>query len=180
MTPRQIKLKVFRELCYHENDFMSCWIPLPTTVIAQCLNISVYQCRKAMRQLVAEGLAVRSSCPSESEDCSLPYHGFLITEKGRDTDIFRYCALKSARIFAACFDARLETLLPMKFNYAWIGKETPEEMKIYQKCKHCQDGMNVDGETLCYCELRQTWVNVTHEECFGNCKDQEEVVFDDI
>lgn len=125
MTPHQIKLKVFRELCRHDNDLMSCWVPLPTTAIAAYLHISLYQCRKQMRQLVAEGLAVRSSCaPLYSEDCSLPYHGFLITEKGRDTDIYRYCALKNARICAECFGYPMEQFLPEKFNYKWIGKET--------------------------------------------------------
>ena len=124
-TTKQDKLKVFRELCRHDNDLMSCWVPLPTTVIAECLHISLYQCRKLMRQLVEEGLAVRSSCPSDNEDSSLPYHGFLITEKGRDTDIYRYCSLKSARICAECFGGPMEQFLPTTFNYAWIGKEAP-------------------------------------------------------
>ena len=130
MTTKQVKLKVFRELCRHDNDLMSCWVPLPTTVIADCLHISLYQCRKYMRQLVTEGLAVRSSCPSDSEDSSLPYHGFLITEKGRDTDIYRYCSLKSARICAECFGGPMEQFLPTTFNYAWIGKEAPAREQL--------------------------------------------------
>lgn len=127
-TPHQIKLKVFKQLCWHDCDFMSCWVPLPATVIAHTLNISAYQCRKQMRQLVAEGLAVRTSCTLDGDDYILPYNGFLITEKGRDTDIYRYCALKNARICAECFDAKLESFLPEKFNYKWIGKEAPENV----------------------------------------------------
>lgn len=133
MTPHQIKLKVFRELCRHDNDLMSCWVPLPTTVIAHILGISVYQCRKQMKNLVADGLAVRSSCaPLYTEESCLPYHGFLITDKGRDTDIYRYCALKSARICAECFDGKLESFLPKTFNYAWIGKEAPVREQLYE------------------------------------------------
>lgn len=125
-SSRADKLKVFRELCRHDNDLMSCWVPLPTTVIAECLHISLYQCRKYMRQLVEAGLAVRSSCyPHDSDEGGLPYHGFLITDKGRDTDIYRYCALKSARICAECFGGPMEQFLPTTFNYAWIGKEAP-------------------------------------------------------
>ena len=132
-TPSQVKLLVFREICRHDNDLMSSWVPLPATVIAKCLNISLYQCRKQMQRLVRDGLAVRSSCaPLYVEDCTLPYHGFLITEKGRDTDIYRYCALKSARICAECFGGSMEQFLPETFNYAWIGKEAPKRDQLFE------------------------------------------------
>lgn len=131
MTPHQIKILVFRALCWHDNDLMSCYMPLPTTVIAKTLNISLYQCRKAMQRLVMEGLSVRSSCaPLHIEDSSLPYHGFQITQKGRDTDIYRYCSLKSARICAECFGGPMEQFLPETFKYSWIGKEAPKREQL--------------------------------------------------
>lgn len=119
---QQIRLKVFRELCRHDCDFMSCWVPLPTTVIAQCQGISLYKCRKAMKQLVEDGLAVRTSCVLDREDSLLPYNGFHITEKGKKTQIYMYCALRSARIAAACFDASVESFLPETFDRRWLGK----------------------------------------------------------
>lgn len=121
MTQQQIKLKVFRELCRHDCDFMSSWVPLPTTVIARILNVSVYQCRKQMKRLVEEGLAVSKSAILDREESLLPYNGFGITNKGRSTDIYRYTALKSARICAKCFGGTVESWLITDFDVRWLG-----------------------------------------------------------
>ena len=122
MTQQQIKLKVFRELCRHDCDFMSSWIPLPTTVIARILNVSVYQCRKQMKRLVEEGLAVSKSSILDREESLLPCNGFGITDKGRSTDIYRYTALKNARICAKCFGGTVESWLISDFDVRWLGK----------------------------------------------------------
>ena len=123
MTQKQIRLKVFRLLCWHDCDFMSSWIPLPTTVIAKMLGISLYQCRKQMRILVQEGLAERCSCVLDREDSCLPYNGFMITEKGRKTDISKYCELQNARICAKCFGTKVESWLPRDFDKRWLSRE---------------------------------------------------------
>ena len=127
MSKQRIKLKVFQQLCQHDCDFMSCWVPLPTMVIASILKISVYQCRKQMKRLVEDGLAERCSCILNSEESLLPYNGFMITAKGRKTDIYRYCALKSARICAECFDAKIESFLPEGFDMRWLGERREGE-----------------------------------------------------
>lgn len=119
---RLIKLKVFRSLCRHDCDFMSSWIPLPTTVIARTLNVSLYQCRKQMKELVGEGLAISCSAIIDKEESLLPYHGFKMTEKGRSTDIYRYIALKEARICAECFGGTVESWLITDFDMRWLGK----------------------------------------------------------
>lgn len=118
----RIRLLVLRELCRHDCDFMSCWVPLPTTVIAHYLNLSLYKVRKAMKQLVAEGLAVRTACVLDLEDSLLPYNGFHITSKGKSTGIYMYVSLRCARIAAACFDANVESFLPSGFNPRWLHK----------------------------------------------------------
>ena len=122
MTQQQIKLKVFRELCRHDCDFMSCWIPLPTTVIARILNISVYQCRKQMKKLVEEGLARSCAAILDAEESTLPYHGFTLTDKGRSTGIYKYTELKSSRICAECFGGTVESWLITDFDVRWLGK----------------------------------------------------------
>ena len=122
LTQRQIKLKVFDSLCSHDCDFMSSWIPLPTTVIARILNVSVYQCRKQMKKLVEEGLAASCAAVIDREESCLPYHGFTITDKGRRTDIYRYNALKNARICAKCFGGTVESWLISDFDVRWLGK----------------------------------------------------------
>lgn len=121
-SEKQIKQKVFRELCRHDCDFMSCWVPLPTTVIAHCLELSLYKVRKAMKQLVVEGLAVKAACVLDREDSLLPYNGFHITAMGKSTGIYMYVALRNARIAAACFDASVESFLPAGFNLRWLHK----------------------------------------------------------
>ena len=127
---KQNQLKVFRSLCSHSCDFMSCWIPLPTTVIAKSLGISLYQCRKAMRQLVAEGLAVSDSCVIDCEN-PLPYNGYTITEKGRQTGIYMYISLRSARICAECFDASINCFLPEDFDYRWLSRTERQAVQEY-------------------------------------------------
>lgn len=127
---RLVKLKVFRSLCQHDCDFMSSWIPLPTTVIARMLNVSLYQCRKQMKELVEEGLAISCSAILDREESLLPYHGFKITDKGRRTDIYRYTALKSARICAECFGGTVESWLITDFDVRWLGKGERKDNEI--------------------------------------------------
>ena len=122
MTQKQIRLKVFRSLCWHDCDFMCSWIPLPTTVIAQMLKISLYQCRKQMKILAQDGLVESCSCILDREESLLPYNGFRITEKGRKTDIYKYCQLQEARICAKCFGGCVEIWLPTDFDVRWLGK----------------------------------------------------------
>ena len=100
---RKIKIKVFAALCSHAVNIMDGWVPFPCTVIAWRLNTSVYQVRKAMKALVSEGLAQRSSCVLDPEECGLPYNGFTITDAAKKTAIYRYEARKEARICAECF-----------------------------------------------------------------------------
>lgn len=100
---RKMKIKVFAALCGHALNIMDGWVPFPCTVIAWKLNTSVYQVRKAMKSLVSEGLAQRSSCVLDREECALPYHGFTITDAAMKTAIYRYKARKEARLCAECF-----------------------------------------------------------------------------
>ena len=122
-SSRKLRLKVFRTLCWHDNDIMSGWVPLPTTIIAQQLGVSVYQVRKHMKALVEDGLATKTSCVLNSEDSCLPYHGFTITDKGRKRGIYHYTSLRSARIAAAGFGGSVESFLPTGFDVRWLHKD---------------------------------------------------------
>ena len=130
MSPKQIRLKIFRSLCWHDCDFMCSHIPLPTTVISRMLGISLYQCRKQMRILVEYGLAESCSCVVDREECPLPYHGFRITEKGRKSDIAKYCSLQHARICARCFGGSAENWLSSDFDDRWLGREDKIRIRI--------------------------------------------------
>lgn len=115
---RKIKIKVFAALCDHAMNIMDGWVPYPCTVIARRLNVSVYQARKAMKALVNEGLAQRTSCVLDREECALPYHGFTITAKAKKTAIFRYLAKREAKVCAECFGFPEE-----QFYWAICGEE---------------------------------------------------------
>lgn len=91
--PKKVKIKVFSVLCGSCTDFMYGWVPCPCTYISWKLKISLYKCRKAMKKLVEEGIAIRESVPSCSvygNDTYFPVNGFLVTEKGRQTGIYKY------------------------------------------------------------------------------------------
>ena len=118
---RKIKIKVFAALCSRSLNMMDGWVPYPCTVIARRLNISVYQARKAMKALVGEGLAQRTSCVLEPEECALPYNGFKITDAAKKTAIYRYQARKEARICAECFGFPEE-----EFYWSLCGEKPPK------------------------------------------------------
>lgn len=111
MADNKIKIKVFNKLCRHCCCLMYGWVPLPCTAISRQLGISLYKCRQAMKTLVAEGLAVRTSCILDPEESMLPYHGFAVTEKGKKTGIYKYNAQKEARICASVFGESEEGFL---------------------------------------------------------------------
>lgn len=117
---RKIRIKIFGSLCWHDCDFMSCWIPLPTTVISQMLGISLYQCRKQMKKLVQEGLAESCSAILDKEESLLPYRGFRLTPKGKKHDIHKYCELKHARICSECFGGTIDSWIIDKNIRKWI------------------------------------------------------------
>lgn len=132
LTSRQIRLKVFALLCKSDLEIMCGWIPCSCPYIARTLNISLYQCRKHMKALVEEGLAVRGSVIIDREESLLPYNGFHVSEKGKDTDIYMYCALKEARILAECFNGRVEYFLPKNFDMRWYPEGLSYEAHLYQ------------------------------------------------
>lgn len=123
MQDKQIRLKVFQQLCHCDLEIMYGWVPTPTTVIARILGISLYRCRKAMNQLVQEGLAVSAATVVDYEESPLPYRGYHVTEKGKKTGIYLYCALKEARKYAKCFDANVASFLPKDFDERWLNAE---------------------------------------------------------
>lgn len=107
-NPKKIKIKVFDSLCRHCCSLLDGWTPYPCTVIAKHLGISVYKCRKAMRELVDEGLAERISCVFDPEESMLPYNGFTLTKKGMKTGIYRYNAKKEAEICVRFFGGTID------------------------------------------------------------------------
>lgn len=88
-NPQKVKIKVFAALCGSRCDFMYGWVPCPCTYISRRLKISLYKCRKAMKKLVEEGLAIRESVPS-CNDTYFPVNGFAVTEKGLQSGIYKY------------------------------------------------------------------------------------------
>jgi predicted ArsR family transcriptional regulator len=56
---------------------------------ASLLNTSRYQVKKYIDELVKDGLAQLKCIPLDCEDFMLPYWGYRVTAKGRDTDYYK-------------------------------------------------------------------------------------------
>ena len=77
-------------LCRIRLDIMSGWCPVPARVIAKSTGVSVSTARRRLRKLKEDGLA-KTICENMAADdeMPLPYHGWTITEKARETEEYK-------------------------------------------------------------------------------------------
>lgn len=71
----------------------TCGYPCPAHFIAEIRNTSMYQVRKNLKQLKEEGY-VKIISISVGDDFNLPYRGFHITDKTRETEIYKQASKK--------------------------------------------------------------------------------------
>lgn len=99
--PRKVRIRVFATLCLMCADIIYGWYPHSCKGISQCLGISLYKCRKAIKSLVNDGLTVKTSERSANlfdDDIYIPINGFTITPKGKETAIYKYMLKREQRI----------------------------------------------------------------------------------
>lgn len=81
---------VLYALCRHAVGIMDGWHPCPAWVIAKQEGISLSTARRRLRKLKEEGLAITfSEKADEDSEYSLPYHGWGITDKARETEEYK-------------------------------------------------------------------------------------------
>lgn len=102
--------KVFEILCAHTCNIMGGWYPYPARCIAECLNISLYKTRKELKRLKELGLVNSDHYCEVGEDGNYLINGWVITEQGRKTDIFKKCDEEEAERVRECFYKDVEGL----------------------------------------------------------------------
>ena len=107
----ELESKVLADLCGHCVGIMDGWVPYPARLIAKHLNITLYATRKALKRLKELGLVESISMVLDSEECSLPYHGFTVTKKAKKTLEYKNEAWKEAAICAECFGGEIKDWL---------------------------------------------------------------------
>ena len=80
---------ILYQLCRRNVSIMDGWLPVPARSIAKCLNLTVNQARYQLRKLKKLGYVETSSGYVISEDCRLPYYGWTITDKAKETEEYK-------------------------------------------------------------------------------------------
>lgn len=77
-------------LCVHAVNLMGGWHPIPARFIAESTGVSLSTARRRLRELKATGMA-KTFCelPDYEEGFTLPYWGWGITDKARETEEYR-------------------------------------------------------------------------------------------
>ncbi len=99
------KSKIFSILCNHSCNIMDGWIPLPSTVIhTQIPSITLYAVRKHLKALKQEGFIDSDLYVEQGEEHPILVRGYIVTEKGKDTEEYRTAWEVERRICKECFD----------------------------------------------------------------------------
>ena len=95
--------EILYQLCRRNVSIMDGWLPVPARSIAKCLNLTVNQARYQLRKLKKLGYVETISEHVISEDCPLPYHGWAITDKARETEEYRKAWEEERELCKKCF-----------------------------------------------------------------------------
>lgn len=107
----ELESRVLADLCRHCVGIMDGYVPYPSRLIAESLNITLYSARKALKRLKELGLVESTSMVLGAEECSLPYRGFTVTKEAKKTLEYKNAARKEAEICAKCFGGEVEEWL---------------------------------------------------------------------
>ena len=101
------KARVFDIICQHCVSIMGGWIPYPSTCIAKTTGWRLYYVRKLLKELKHEGLIDSDLYVDQGEERPILIRGYVITEKGKDTDEYRMAWETERRICKECFNIDL-------------------------------------------------------------------------
>ena len=89
--------------CVYIGDMCN-WIPIPSTIIADELKISVYQVRKELKKLKEMGLVVSIMYCDINQFGNFILRGYTITEKAKDTKEYKTAYEESEKVMKECFE----------------------------------------------------------------------------
>ena len=95
--------KVFEILCAHTCNIMGGWYPYPARCIAGCLNMSLYQVRKELKRLKELGVVNSDHYCEVGEDRNYLINGWVVTQIGNKTDMFKKMDEEAAEAIRECF-----------------------------------------------------------------------------
>ena len=95
---------VLYAICRVYMDIMTNRIPIPSTIIADEIKISVYQARKELKKLKEAGLVVSTIYCDKTKFGNFIIRGYTITEKARDTKEYKTAYEESEKVMKECFE----------------------------------------------------------------------------
>ena len=104
IMPMNDKDRVFYKLCQHCTSIMDGWIPYPSTIIADTTGWKLSYVRKLLRELKQEGLIESELYVDNGEERPILVRGYVVTEKGRKTELYKVAHEIERKICKECFD----------------------------------------------------------------------------
>lgn len=100
--------KVFEALCRHSCCIMGGWYPYPSTCIKEVTGLSLYKVRKELHTLRDLGLVEVDRYCEVGEDRNYLISGWRVTDKGRQTEIYKRLDKEEADRVRECFHFDIE------------------------------------------------------------------------
>lgn len=97
--------EVLYEMCCYYISANDCsTVPVSSRSVSFCLNLTVSQTRYRLRKLKKLGYVEMASGFVISEDCRLPYYGWTITDKAKETEEYKKAWEEERALCKKCFD----------------------------------------------------------------------------
>lgn len=97
--------EVLYELCWYYINTNDCsTAPVPSSSVSFRLNLTVSQTRYRLRKLKKLGYVEMAYGFVISEDCHLPYYGWTITDKAKETEEYKKAWEEERALCKKCFD----------------------------------------------------------------------------
>lgn len=97
------KNSILYVICRHSVSIMDGWIPFPSTCIAHVTQIDLKTVRKELKRLKKEGLVDSDLYVELDEERPILVRGYIVTEKGKQTEEYREAYEEEREICKQCF-----------------------------------------------------------------------------
>ena len=95
---------ILYQLCRHNVSIMDGWHPVHARLIAEHLNLTTNQARYRLRKLKQAGFANTCSELLGDEERMIPYYGWTITDKAKETEEYKKAWGEERALCKKCFD----------------------------------------------------------------------------
>lgn len=121
---RVYKITIFWYLCTHYCSIMDGWVPYPSTLLHRHLpQLSTYKLKKYLKELKEEGWITSDMFIEQGEEHPWIIRGYTITDKARNTFIYKSCHERERRLCNKVFDFDIG---PVRTEKKYKGDEFDE------------------------------------------------------